>query len=452
MTDRAYARISLDTLASGSIGKQRARLLKAAPEAVFSADESVSGSKVPFAERPEGARLLADLEKGDRVLVTKIDRAARNVRDLLALIERIEGLGASIVFVDQAIDTAGPMGRFLLILLGAVAELEAGIIAERRRESLEAFRQEGRWAVGSAPYGLQSVPNPNGRGLVLRPDPERAPGLRAAVEGILAGGTQRAAARTLGMTETALSRLLRNDRLAGVVGHGPDGPRLDEAQAIFSLVEWGRLQEFLKRPSKAWSKAEGIAAVLVCGVCGERLYYQRAAIEAHSTYRCRKALHAPGKPFAGQPSAAITVGLAETRVYTEFLDLFGAWPVTEVVEVGSDVERAEALALARLRLDAARRAQDAAQDDEAEEAADKAYRAARRALRDAEALPATTQSVEVETGETFAQAWERAEVAERVAWLKRVGPWVVAPGRLPVAEKVRRAEAGAALEWHDPTD
>ena len=102
-------------------------------------------------------------------------------------------------------------------------------------------------------------------------------------------------------------------------------------------------------------------------------------------------------------------------------------------------------------LDAARRAQDTAQDEEAEEEADKAYRAARRALLDAEALPSTTQTVEVETGETFAQAWESAGDAERVAWLSRVGPWVVAPGRLPVAEKVRRAEAGP-LEWHDPTD
>jgi DNA invertase Pin-like site-specific DNA recombinase len=451
MTDRAYARISLDTLASGSIAKQRSRLLKAAPEAVVYADESVSGSKVPFAQRPEGGRLLADLERGDRVLVTKIDRAARNVRDLLALIERIEALGASIVFVDQAIDTAGPMGRFMLTLLGAVAELEAGIIAERRRESLEAFRQEGRWAVGSAPYGLQSVPNPNGRGLVLRPDPERAPALVAAVDRLLAGESQAVIARDLGIGETGLSRLLRNERLAGVIGYGPDGPRLDQGQAIFSLADWARLQEFLKRPSKAWSKAEGIAAALVCGVCGERLYRNRAANPAHDVYRCRKVLHKPGQPFAGQPSASVMAHAADSLVYTEFLGLFGSWPVTEVVEVGSSAERDEALALARMSLDAARRAQDAAADEEAEEEADRAYRAARRALRAAEAIPATTESAEVDTGETYAEVWARAGDEERVTILRRVGPWVVSPGRLPVAEKVRRAEAGP-LEWFDPTD
>src|SRR5687768_8693795 len=122
MTDRGYARISLDTQQSGSISKQTERIKAVAGSDVqWYKDESVSGSKVPFAERPEGGRLMADLQKGDRVLVTKIDRAARSVKDLLNLVERIEKAGASILFVDQAIDTSGPMGRFLLTLLGAIA-------------------------------------------------------------------------------------------------------------------------------------------------------------------------------------------------------------------------------------------------------------------------------------------------------------------------------------------
>ncbi|WP_169736300.1 recombinase family protein, partial [Promicromonospora kroppenstedtii] len=75
------------------------------PDAVVYEERSVSGAKVPFADRDEGARLLAALQPGDRVLATKIDRVARNVRDLLDLVERIEREGASIVFVDQSIDT-----------------------------------------------------------------------------------------------------------------------------------------------------------------------------------------------------------------------------------------------------------------------------------------------------------------------------------------------------------
>ncbi|WP_036959099.1 recombinase family protein, partial [Promicromonospora kroppenstedtii] len=118
MTDHAYTRISFDSRVSGSIAKQRARLARHSPDAVVYEERSVSGAKVPFADRDEGARLLAALQPGDRVLATKIDRVARNVRDLLDLVERIEREGASIVFVDQSIDTSGPMGRFLLTLLG----------------------------------------------------------------------------------------------------------------------------------------------------------------------------------------------------------------------------------------------------------------------------------------------------------------------------------------------
>ncbi|GAB2736485.1 recombinase family protein [Nocardioides pakistanensis] len=314
MTDRAYARISLDTKASGSITKQRSALTKAAhDEPVFYVDESVSGSKVPFAERPAGGRLLADLERGDRVLVTKIDRAARNVRDLLGLVERIEAAGASIVFTEQNIDTAGPMGRLLLTLLGAIAEFEAALIAERRRESLASFRDEGRHAVGRAPFGLRSVPNPKGRGLVLRPDPDEAPLLREAVEDILAGGSQRAWSAECGMGHPAFGRLLRNERLAGIIGRDEDGtPRLDPEQAVFSRLTPPR------------PRTDGYGPALACAICGDRLYLNIARRSGptgrdYSGYRCRAVRHAPG-----EPSVSVMRVNADALVEREFLALFGA--------------------------------------------------------------------------------------------------------------------------------
>ena len=204
---RAYVRISLDTAESGSIAKQRRRIAAAEvargrdPEAVsWYSDESVSGSKVLFAERPEGARLLADLQPGDRVVMTKIDRAARNVADLLSLVQRIRGAGASVRFVDNDIDTDGPYGQFMLTMLGALAELEANIISERRKESLGAFVAEGRHAVGKAPIGLRSIPNPSGRGLVLAIDPETAPLVREAVERVMAGESQNSVRESLGLS------------------------------------------------------------------------------------------------------------------------------------------------------------------------------------------------------------------------------------------------------------
>lgn len=432
MTDRAYARISLDTAASGSISKQRGSLRKVADgEPQWYVDESVSGSKVPFADRPEGGRLLADLVKGDRVLVTKIDRAARNVRDLLGLVERIEATGASIVFVDQNIDTAGPMGRLLLTLLGAIAEFEAALIAERRRESLVAFKADGRHAVGEAPFGLQSVPNPSGRGLVLRPHPEEAPALREAVERLFEGTPLSTLAADLGILDTRLGRVLRNDRLAGVIEQTPDGPRLDPAMAVFSLVEWDALQAHLARPVKAWNRAEGIGPALSCSVCSERLYRNASKRNAaYAVYRCRGVRHE-----AGESRASITATLAEAHVEALFVAAMGHLPVTETVVENSDAARTEAVALARMRLEAARKAQDAAETEEEEDAADAAYKAARRALKAAEEIPVSSFATVRETGETYADLYARGG-SDRVEALLLAGRWVVSPGRVPVAEKV----------------
>jgi DNA invertase Pin-like site-specific DNA recombinase len=434
MTDRAYARISLDTAASGSISKQRAALTKAADgEPVFYVDESVSGSKVDFADRPAGRRLLADLKAGDRVLVTKIDRAARNVRDLLGLVERIRKAGASIRFLGQDIDTSGPNGRFTLTLLGAVAEMEAAMIGERRKESLAVFKDEGRHAVGDAPYGLEAAPNPNGRGLVLRPHPVEAPALRDAVERLHAGASIMSLADDLGILNTRLGRVLRNDRLAGVLEQTPDGPRLDPDMAVFTFAEWDRLQRrFADSPPRTWEPSSGIGAALSCAVCGERLYLNKAANPAHSVYKCRGVRgHDDGKA-----RASVMVGNAEAHVESLFLAAMGHLPVTETVTEHSDVARTEANALARLHMAGARKAQDAANGPEEERAADDAYKAARAALRAAEALPVSTFSMVRETGETFADAYARGG-ADRVAVLTIAGRWVVAPGRLPIAEKVR---------------
>lgn len=436
MTDRPYVRISLDTAVSGSITKQRASLAKrTSGEPEWYVDESVSGSKIPFAERPEGRRLLADLQPGDRVLVTKIDRAARNVRDLLGLVAHVEKAGASIHFVDQNIDTAGPMGRFMLTLLAAVAELEADIIAERRRESLAAFAVEGRHAVGRAPFGLRSVPNPDGRGLVLRPDPDTAPVLRDVVDRLFAGESQTGLAKVAGMGGPAFGRLLRNGRLAGILDTSADGVRLDPDMAVFTLPEWARLQEFITRPVKTWAKAEGIGAALSCGVCGDRLYLNAARNPAHSTYRCRKVKHADG-----EPGVTVIAANADALVAEEFLAMYGRLAVREFVEVGNSDERDAAIALARLHLDAVRQAQDAAEGDDEEELMFAAYRAAKKALRDAEALPTGTTTEVRETGQTFREVWQASTWDARAVMLLRVGPWIVEPGRLPLTEKVYLAD------------
>ena len=214
--------------------------------------------------------------------------------------------------------------------------------------------------------------------------------------------------------------------------------RLDEEQAVFSLTEWARLQAFLgqtgEKPHR--QRTEGHGPAFVCGTCGERLYLNVSkGNPAYSTYRCRGLTHAPGSP-----AASVIRGNADRVAEEDFLARFGALPVLDRVEVGSTEERDEAVARARLDLDAVRAAQDAADEDE-EEALFAAYRKAKRALREAEALPTGTRFEDVATGETVAEAWAGADDAARTALLLRFGRWVVRPGRLPIGEKVVFATA-----------
>ncbi|MBW4033511.1 MAG: recombinase family protein [Acidobacteria bacterium] len=105
------------------------------------ADEGVSGT---LAARPELAKLLDRLEPGDEVVAWKLDRMGRNTRNVLELIETITARGASFRSLTEGITTTGPMGRAMLTIMSAFAELERDTIVERTRAGLDAARAKGR--------------------------------------------------------------------------------------------------------------------------------------------------------------------------------------------------------------------------------------------------------------------------------------------------------------------
>jgi len=82
-------------------------------------------------ERPELHKLLSELRKGDVVLVYKMDRIARSLKDLLNILDRFTAAGATIRSLTEPLDTSGPIGLFMVQILGAVAQLERSIIRER---------------------------------------------------------------------------------------------------------------------------------------------------------------------------------------------------------------------------------------------------------------------------------------------------------------------------------
>lgn len=82
-------------------------------------------------KRPELNKALLVLVAGDVLVVYKMDRIARSLKDLLQILDRVTALGASIKSLTEPLDTSGPLGMFMVQILGAVAELERKIIRQR---------------------------------------------------------------------------------------------------------------------------------------------------------------------------------------------------------------------------------------------------------------------------------------------------------------------------------
>jgi DNA invertase Pin-like site-specific DNA recombinase len=124
MTMIGYARVSTQ---DQDLNGQLAALKGAGASTVFK--EKVSGVK---ADRPQLAKLMASLGKGDVVVVTKLDRLGRSTRELLDLIHRIDQAGAAFRSLgDPLFDTSTSQGRLLVTMLAAIAEFERDLIRER---------------------------------------------------------------------------------------------------------------------------------------------------------------------------------------------------------------------------------------------------------------------------------------------------------------------------------
>ncbi|MEE4212415.1 MAG: recombinase family protein [Parvularcula sp.] len=114
--------------------------------------DTITGTKK---ERPELDRMLDQLRDGDVVVVTKYDRLARSLRDLLDIVARIEAQGAGFRSLAEDIDTTTPAGRLIFHVFASIAQFERERIAERTREGLEAARKRGR--VGGRPPALSAA-------------------------------------------------------------------------------------------------------------------------------------------------------------------------------------------------------------------------------------------------------------------------------------------------------
>ena len=94
--------------------------------------------------RPQLEAALAYVRRGDTLVITKLDRLGRSVRDLIDLVARIEKLGVDLVILHQNIDTSTPSGKMFFHILAAFAEFEREMIRVRTIEGLEAAKLNNR--------------------------------------------------------------------------------------------------------------------------------------------------------------------------------------------------------------------------------------------------------------------------------------------------------------------
>jgi DNA invertase Pin-like site-specific DNA recombinase len=114
--------------------------------------DRISGAK---ARRPGLDELMRDARRGyfDVVLVWASDRIARSVKHFLEVLDELDRINVQFVSFREQIDTAGPLGRAIVVIIGAIAELERNLIVERVRAGMRRARLEGL-RIGRAPLAL----------------------------------------------------------------------------------------------------------------------------------------------------------------------------------------------------------------------------------------------------------------------------------------------------------
>jgi DNA invertase Pin-like site-specific DNA recombinase len=176
-----YARVSSNEQDTAA---QVAALKAAACERIYR--ENASGGRW---DRPELHRLLDQLRKGDVLVVWKLDRLSRSLRDVLTILERLAEARAGFRSLAEAIDTTTPAGHMMMQMVGSFAEFERAMLRERTRIGLETARREGR--IGGRP-------------------PKLTPQQQAEIMWMVSRGRKTAAdaARLFGVHPATISRLL----------------------------------------------------------------------------------------------------------------------------------------------------------------------------------------------------------------------------------------------------
>jgi DNA invertase Pin-like site-specific DNA recombinase len=163
--------------------------------------DKISGTK---AKRPGLDELMRDARRGrfDVVIVWASDRLARSVRHFLEVLDEFNHLNIEFVSYRENLDTSGPLGRAIVVIIGAIAELERNLIVERVRAGMRRAKLEGRH-IGRRPLDI-----------------DRAAVLRHRAQGQSLGQI----AKTFAISRATVSRIIKEEAERGVPKGVPQAP------------------------------------------------------------------------------------------------------------------------------------------------------------------------------------------------------------------------------------
>ncbi|HEX5050432.1 MAG TPA: recombinase family protein [Planctomycetota bacterium] len=294
-------------------------------------DGGFSGASL---ERPAFQELLRDIDQGlvDVVVVHRIDRLSRSLRDFAKLLDLFERRGVTFASVTQSFSTANSMGRLLLNVLMSFAEYEREAIADRVRDKIRATRARGAYTGGRVVLGYDTEQ----KKLVANAD--EAAQVRAILQLYLEHGCLRATVAELSrrgwrnksittrtgkriegqrFTKATLSALLRNPIYTGRIRCGTDVvPGAHDAIVEMSL--WDSVQQRLRENANGSAKARNKTGALLrgivrCGRCGSpMLHVFTTRGNKRYGYYCCGRLHNEGP--AACPDARVPAGKFEAFI------------------------------------------------------------------------------------------------------------------------------------------
>jgi len=408
-------------------------------------DIDISGGIDPF-DTPALGPWLKEPKRDDwDILCTwKLDRLSRNARHLGHLCDWCEDNQKTVVSCSEG-DLSTPVGRLLVSVIGFLAQGELEAIKERTKAGRKKVVESGRWPGGPAPFGFEKV-KLDGGGFKLKTRADQVLVIKRIRDDILSGLSMEAVAKLLNedkvpsaqrtawrssvlfvMMESKL--LLGHSTYKGETVRDAQGMPVMVSDPVFTQDEWDRLQAAIaarRLPSarKRTQSTSPLYGVIFCFECGSMLYHRKYKGEyKYEYYQCPK-------------SCGRMIHAAQINSYLEklFLSEVGGGKIKERVYVPAESHEAE-LAVAQRGVDEISAMFGAMTSDTVRRRLTEQLTALDAQIKRLEAMPSRESHYDyVETGETYAQAWEAADKTGKRELLVKSGITLAAVKRRTTSE------------------